>query len=131
MARFAATTNALKEGLETASPEQGTRLIDDWIEQLQGVDKPGTKGVLRDLETLKRELERDQPRDESIRKIVARLGEATVKAADRLEGGNADKLRDLGSALTEQAKGHAAEPADDDEDEAEETPARGRSGARG
>lgn len=119
MPRFAATMNAARDGLDQASPQQGIKLVEDWIGQLQDIDVPGVKGVLRDLETLKRELGREEPRDENLRRVLARLGDATVKAAERVEGGNGDKLRDLGEALRAEAKGHAGGDAEEDEEEAD------------
>lgn len=115
MARFAATMNAVEKGFENVSPSQGAKAVDDWIEQLNGADFRGAKGLARDLDRLKKELERDEPRDEAVRKILAKLGPATEKSAEGAEGASQQKLRDLGKALTEQGQGHEAE-AEEEED---------------
>jgi len=53
MAHCAATQLAIENGLDQVAPEAGVTLLDDWIEQLNGVDKPGASGVAKDLERLK------------------------------------------------------------------------------
>ena len=107
MARFAATQHALEKGLNQTSPQAGIKAIDDWVEQLNGIDKRGTKGLAGDLERLKRELEREQPREENVLKLVGKLGAATTKLADQAEAANQQKLRELGEGLTNAAGQHA------------------------
>lgn len=115
MARYATTMKAIENGLENTKPAQGVKAIDDWIEQVQGTDKRGVKGLARDLERLKKELERDEPREDAVRKTLAKLGQATEKLADQAEGANVEKLKEIGRALTEQAQGHEAD-AEEEED---------------
>ncbi len=113
MARYAATQNAIEKGLDQVSPDAGVKLVDDWIEQLQGVDKPGAVAVAKDLERLKAELARETPREANVLKIVGKLGGATTRLADKAEGTNGDKLRALGEALTGAGHPHDDEGADE------------------
>ena len=107
MPRYAATQHAIEKGLEQTAPAAGAKLLDDWIAQLEGVDKPGVKRLAGDLAKLKTELERPEPRGDKVLALVHKLGQATVKSADAAEGANADKLRALGEALTNAGTEHA------------------------
>lgn len=109
MPRYAALQSAIEKGLEQVKPDQGVKLIDDWIGQLEGSDKKGAKGISGDLAKLKQELERPQPREQNVLKLVHKLGEATVKSADEASGSNAEKLRALGEALANAGNEHAEE----------------------
>ncbi|MDT7935019.1 MAG: hypothetical protein RQ833_10530 [Sphingomonadaceae bacterium] len=113
MARFAATMKAVEQGLDNVSPGNGAKAANDWIEQLGEAEFRGAKGIARDLDRLVKELERDEPREVNVRRILAKLGPATEKAAEGAEGVNQDKLRELAKALTEAGQGHDAEAEDD------------------
>lgn len=106
MARFAATMTAIDKGLDSVTPEAGGKLVDDWIEQLGGSDKPGMKAVAGDLDRLKKAL--DKGDSAAIGKLLAKLGAATTKSADKAEGANVDKLRALGEALSSAGSGDGA-----------------------
>ena len=117
MARYAATTTAIEKGLENVSPDAGVKLVDDWVEQLQASDKPALKKLAGDLDRLKKELGKgEEANDATVRKLLAKLGQATVKSADEAEGANVQKLKDLGEAL---ASAGAGDDVDETEDEAE------------
>ena len=108
MARYAATQNAIEKGLDQIAPDAGGKLVDDWIEQLNGADVAGAAGIVKDLERLKTELGRgEKARGENVLKIVHKLGAATSKAADKAKGANVDKLKQLGEALTNAGQAHA------------------------
>lgn len=111
MARFAATQHAIEKGLEQVAPEAGVKLLDDWIEQLNDVDKPGASAVAKDLERLKAELGRGTPKADAVLRMVHKLGASTTKLAAKVDGANADKLRELGEALTSAGEEHAEEDA--------------------
>ncbi len=113
MARYAATQHAIEKGLDQVAPDAGVTLLDDWIEQLNGADKPGVSGVTKDLERLKAELGKSSPKGDAVLKLVGKLGAATTKLAGAAEGTNGDKLRQLGEALSNAGQAHGA-----DEDEA-------------
>ena len=120
--KFAGTMNAINRGLDSTKPEKGADLIEDWEAALADLDVPGSKGILRDLTSLRKQLERDQPDADRIHALLHRLGEATVKIADRADK-NGDKIKSLGEALIEAGE----EEADEDEDvEAAKAPKRAR-----
>ena len=120
--KFAATTNAINRGLDSAKPEQGAHLIEDWETALADVDAPGVKGIQRDLAALRKQVEADKPNADRIHALLHRLGEATVKIAAKTET-NGDKLKALGEALLD--SGEASHDEEEDK-EAAANPKRGR-----
>lgn len=120
--KFAATTNAINRGLDETKPNKGADLIEDWEAALADLDTPGAKGILRDLQSLRKQLEKDEPDADRVHALVHRLGEATVKIADRADK-NGDKIKALGEALIEAGE----EQGDEEEDtEAAASPKRAR-----
>lgn len=98
--RFTATENAFEKGIETTSPAQGRKLVDDWQTELRKADFAGAKGIAGDLDRLSKALDDDQPDRGRIASILKELGEATTKAADRADDERvAEKVRALGDAL--------------------------------
>ena len=114
-ARFTATMNAVNRGLESTKPNKGADLVEDWETEVADLDYPGAKGIARDLASLRKQLERDEPDADRILNLVHRLGAATSKIADRAEGASVEKLKQLGEALSEAGE--------EDVDEAEDTAA--------
>lgn len=112
-ARFGATINAVNRGLENMKPNKGVDLIEDWETALSESEAPGTKGLLRDLGALKKQLERPEPDGERISALLHRLGEATVKLSAKAEK-QGDKIRELGEALQE-----SGDPQQDEEEDQE------------
>ncbi len=106
MPRYAATQKAIEKGLDQVAPDAGVKLVDDWIEQLNGSDKKGAAALVKDMERLKTELGKGSPKGEAVLKLVHKLGAATTKLADEAEGTNGDKLRQLGEALTNAGQEH-------------------------
>ncbi len=83
---------------------------------------PGAKGILRDLASLRKQLEKDAPDGDRVHELLHRLGAATTKIADKSDKSQ-DKLRALGEALTEAGE----ETPDEEEDtEAAAAPKRAR-----
>ncbi len=113
MAKFAGTMNAINRGLDETKPAKGADLVEDWESALADIDTPGAKGILRDLASLRKQLEKDAPDGERVYALLHRLGAATTKIADKA-GAQQDKLRALGEALTE-----AGEDAPDEEEDTE------------
>ena len=110
MARYAATQHAIEKGLEQTDPKAGIKLIDDWIEQLNGADaSTGGPAIVKQLEQLKTELSRETPREKNVLNLCHKLGAATTKAADKAQGTNAEKLKAIGEALTNAGAAHAGE----------------------
>lgn len=109
--RFAATEGAIEKGLENASPKAGAKLAHEWAAELEKTEVTGAKGLRGDLEKLAKELEKDEPNQATVAKLLGKLGPATVKLADKCEDPKVgEKMRHLGEAL--QAKGVES----DDED---------------
>lgn len=99
-ARFTTLTNALEKGLDTVKPDAGVTVVEYWENELKGADFPGAKGLLHDLESLKKKLQADEPDGDAIKKLVAKLGGETTKAAARAEDEKvAEKLKDVGAKL--------------------------------
>lgn len=98
MPKFAQTLTAINKGLENTKADKGAHLIEDWENELADTEVSGSKGILKDLESLKKQLERGEPDGERVSTLLTRLGEATTKIADRADKGQ-DKLKELGAAL--------------------------------
>lgn len=99
-ARFTATNNAFEKGVEHITPAAATKLIEDWEESLKDLDAPGAKGIVRDLEALKKALGTDQPDAEKIKSLLGKLGEATTKIASHATGNTGPKTEELGKTLS-------------------------------
>lgn len=120
--KFAATMNAINRGLETTKPAKGVDMIEDWEAALADVDTSGAKGILRDLASLRKQLEKDEPDADRVHALLHRLGVSTTRIAERADKSQ-DKIAALGEALTEAGE----EEADEAEDaEAAAAPKRGR-----
>ncbi len=111
--KFAGTMNAINRGLDDTKPAKGATMIEDWEAALADVDVPGAKGILRDLASLRKQLERDAPDGDRVHELLHRLGVATTKIAEKSDK-QQDKLRALGEALTEAGE----ESPDEEEDTA-------------
>ncbi len=104
--RFAATNNAIEKGLENVTPKSAVGLVDGWLAELENAEFTGAKGIHGDLERLKKELEKDEPKPEAIQKLVGKLGAATTKSADKAEDDKvAEQLRTLGEGLSKSGSG--------------------------
>jgi hypothetical protein len=111
--KFAGTMNAINRGLDATKPAKGADMVEDWEAALADLDIPGAKGILRDLGSLRKQLEKDEPDADRVYALLHRLGTATTRIADRADK-NQDKLKSLGEALTE-----AGEEQPDEEEDAE------------
>jgi len=113
--RFTATENAIEKGLDTQSPSAGAKLVQGWIEALEGEEFSGAKGIARDLQRLHKELDSGEPDSEAVEKLLGKLGAATTKAGGRAEDDKiGGKVTALGEALTNHGGDHVVE--EDDED---------------
>jgi len=120
--KFTTTLNAINRGLETSKPAKGADLIEDWEAALADSDVSGVKGILRDLTSLRKQLEKDEPDADRVHALLHRLGEATVKISERADKGG-DKLKELGEALVEAGE---AEGDEEEDKEAAASPKRAR-----
>lgn len=111
--KFAGTMNAINRGLDGTKADKGADMIEDWEAALADVDVAGSKGILRDLGALRKQLEKDTPDADRVHALLHRLGAATTKIADKGDKSQ-DKLKALGEALTE-----AGEDSPDEEEDTE------------
>ena len=120
--KFAGTMNAINRGLDETKPSKGADMVEDWEAALADLDISGSKGILRDLGSLRKQLEKETPDADRVHALLHRLGTATTKIADKADKSQ-DKLKALGEALTEAGE----DTPDEDEDvEAAANPKRAR-----
>ena len=98
-ARFTATANAFEKGIENTKPNAAVKMIEGWEAELEKVDVPGAKGIARDLEALKKALDKDEPDGERVKSLLGKLAEEVTKIAPRTDGKVQPKLEELGEAL--------------------------------
>ncbi len=110
--KFAGTMNAINRGLDETKPSKGADMVEDWEAALADLDISGSKGILRDLGSLRKQLEKETPDADRVHALLHRLGTATTKIADKADKSQ-DKLKALGEALTE-----AGEDQPDEEEDA-------------
>lgn len=120
--KFAGTMNAINRGLDSTKPAKGADMVEDWETALADVDIAGAKGILRDLASLRKQLEKGEPDADRVHALLHRLGEATTRIADKGDK-STDKLKALGAALTEAGE---ASPDEEEDVEAAANPKRAR-----
>jgi len=120
--KFAGTMNAINRGLDSTKPAKGADIVEDWEAALADIDTPGAKGILRDLTSLRKQLEKGEPDADRIHTLLHRLGTATTKIAEKADKSQ-DKLKALGEALTEAGEDT---PEEDEDVEAAANPKRAR-----
>ncbi len=98
-ARFTATATAFENGIEGTKPATAVKIIEGWEEALKDVDIPGSKGIVRDLEALKKALDNDTPDGDRIKTLLGKLADEVITIAPRTEGAVTPKLENLGEAL--------------------------------
>ncbi|QQV78806.1 hypothetical protein H5J25_03020 [Sphingomonas aliaeris] len=103
--------NAINRGLDETKPTKGADMVEDWEAALADVEIPGSKGILRDLGALRKQLEKDAPDADRVHALLHRLGVATTKIADKADKSQ-DKLKALGEALREAGEEEAEEEED-------------------
>ncbi len=104
MPQFDATIKHITDRVKGFTIAAATKNIEGWEATLEKIDSPAAKTIIKDLESLKKQLHADELNGEAIRKLVAKLGKETVAIAKKTEGKNAEKIQALGEALS-----HAAE----------------------
>lgn len=108
MPTYDATIKALKAGAKSMTVNAAVKNIETWEANLKKVEVSGVKTIVKDLESLKKHLQKHEIDGEAVRKLIAKLSKETVTIASGAEGKNAEKVKALGEALN-----HAAE-ADDE-----------------
>lgn len=97
------TVSALKGGVTALSPEAGMGVIDQWRERLSHETDPFLREIADDLDTLKQQLNAQQPDQVTVGETLQGLGEKTKRAAAGA-GDQADALLALGDALEDQGR---------------------------
>ncbi len=115
MPQFDSTIKHIKDGVKGFTVAAATKNIEGWEATLEKVEAPGVKTIIKDLESLKKQLHAKELNGEAIRKLIAKLGKETVAIAGKTEGKSAEKIKALGEALTGAAEEHAEEPAEKEE----------------
>jgi hypothetical protein len=103
MPQYAATIRHLSEGVKGFTINAAVKNIEGWEATLEKVEAPGAKGIVRDLQRLKKLISEERIDGDAVRKLMAKLGDETVKIASKAEGANAEKVKDLGEALNKSA----------------------------
>ncbi|MGI4745959.1 MAG: hypothetical protein ACRYGI_11900 [Janthinobacterium lividum] len=104
MPQFDATIKHIKDGVKSFTVAAATKNIEGWEATLEKLDTPGTKTIIRDLESLKKHLHAEPLDGAAIQKLVAKLGKETVTLAGKADGKNAEKVKALGEALAAAAE---------------------------
>lgn len=120
--KFAGTMNAINRGLDETKLTKGADMVEDWEAALADVEISGSKGILRDLGALRKQLEKDAPDADRVHALLHRLGVATTKIADKADKSQ-DKLKALGEALREAGE---EQPDEEEDTEAAAEPKRAR-----
>ena len=114
MPQFDATIKHIKDGVKGFTVAAATKNIEGWEATLEKVDAPGVKAIIRDLESLKKQLHAKEINGETVRKLIMKLGKETVAIAGKTEGKSAEKIKALGEALSSAAEEHEAERHEDE-----------------
>ena len=109
MPQFDATIKHIKDGVKSFTVSAAVKNIEGWEATLEKVETPGAKGIIRDLESLKKHLHAEKIDGAAIQKLVAKLGRETLTIADKSDSKNAARIKALGEALTESADEHETE----------------------
>lgn len=99
MPQFASTIKHLNEGVKGFTIAAAVKNIEGWEGALSAMETPGAKGMVRDLERLRKLIQAEPVDGEAVKTLVGKLGAATVKLAGHAEGAKAEKVKQLGEAL--------------------------------
>ena len=109
MPQFDATIKHIKDGVKGFTVSAAVKNIEGWETTLEKIEAPGVKGIIRDLESLKKHLQADKIDGSQIKKLMVKLGHETVTLAGKADSKNAEKIKTLGEALS-----HAGESAEEE-----------------
>ena len=103
-ARFTTLVHALDKGLAHMTADAGVKQIDYWENELKDVDVSGVKGLLHDLESLKKKLQADEVDGKTVKTLLAKIGGETVRIAGRSDEKIQPKLHEVGEKLEAEGK---------------------------
>ena len=104
MPQLDATIKHLKEGVKGFTVAAAVKNIEGWETTLEPVDLPGVKALCKDLANLKKHLQADKVDAAQVKTIMAKLGTETVAIAGKMKEDNADKVQQIGTAITAMCK---------------------------
>lgn len=104
MPQFAATIKRVQEGVKGFTISAAVKNIEGWEAALEKVETPGAKGIIRDLGSLKKRIQHDEIDGDAVKKLIAKLGQSTVTLAGKADSKNAEKVKELGEALSSMAE---------------------------
>ena len=100
MPQFAATIKHLQDGVKGFTVTAAVKNIEGWEASLEGIDTPAARTIVKDLENLKKHLQADPQKGDQIQKLVAKLAKETIAIAGKSDEKSADKIKQLGEALS-------------------------------
>ena len=103
MPQFAATIKHIGEGAKSFTISAAVKNIEGWEKTLGEMQAPGAKGMVRDLERLKKMLHADPIDGNAVKELVGKLGHSTVALAGKADSKNVEKVKQLGEALSSAA----------------------------
>ena len=103
MPQFATTIKKIGEGAKAFTVNAAVKNIEGWETTLSEMETPGAKGMARDLGRLKKLLQVEEIDGDAVKELCGKLGKATVTMAGKAESKNAEKVKQLGEALTSAA----------------------------
>ncbi len=98
-ARFTTLANALDKGLESLKTDAAVKQIEYWENELKDVEVSGVKGLLHDLESLKKKLQANPVDGHAVKTLLVKIGGETVRVAGRSDEKLTDKLKEVGEKL--------------------------------
>ena len=103
MPQFAATIKHLKDGVKGFTIAAAVKNIEGWEATLEKIEAPGAKTIIKDLENLKKHLHAKEINGDQVKALIVKLGKETVTIAGKSDSKNAEKIKELGEALTHAA----------------------------
>ena len=100
MPQFAATIKHIEDGVKGFTISAAVKNIEGWEETLGKLEAPGAKTIVRDLEKLKKLIQAEEIDGDAVKELVGKLGKETVTLAGKADSKNAEKVKQLGEALS-------------------------------
>ena len=100
MPLFAATIKHIEDGVKGFTISAAVKNIEGWEETLGKLEAPGAKTIVRDLEKLKKLIQAEEIDGDAVKELVGKLGKETVTLAGKADSKNAEKVKQLGEALS-------------------------------
>ena len=96
-ARFTTLGHQLDKGLDQIKAAEGVKQIEYWETELKDVELSGVKGLLHDMEALKKLLQASEPDSAKIKALLHKIGGETTRVGGRAEDVKAaEKIKEVG-----------------------------------